>query len=124
MHTTRNGLPARDFTSLTSSLASRSRVRYRLASKSTGLTFKRSPNPTLPQKRAYELLGLLPVGGKRTLIYLQELQPDTVSPAGKLRTNPRRLPGYDPSLAPVRPGQGFTGAAFSFFSSPGAISRT
>lgn len=59
-HTTSDGLPVHDFTSLMSDLASRSRVTYRLASQDMDLTFKQLPKPTPLQQRAYELLGLLP----------------------------------------------------------------
>lgn len=62
-HTTPEGLPVHDFTSLMSDLASRSRVTYRLKSKNMDLTFKQVPDPTPLQRRAYELLGLLPVSG-------------------------------------------------------------
>ena len=63
-HTTPDGLPVHDFTSLMSDLASRSRVTYRLASKEVDVVFKQVPEPTPLQQRAYELLGLLPVNGK------------------------------------------------------------
>jgi len=63
-HATPDGLPVHDFTSLMSDLASRSRVTYKLASKGVDLTFKQVPAPTALQRRAYELLGLLPVSGK------------------------------------------------------------
>ena len=63
-HVTPDGLPVHDFTSLMSDLASRSRVTYKLASKGIDLTFKQVPAPTDLQRRAYELLGLLPVSGK------------------------------------------------------------
>jgi transposase len=62
-HTTPDGLPVHDFTSLMSELASRSRVTYRLASKGVDLTFNQVPEPSPLQRRAYELLGLLPVSG-------------------------------------------------------------
>jgi transposase len=62
-HVTPDGLPVHDFTSLMSDLASRSRVTYKLASKDVELTFKQVPAPTALQRRAYELLGLLPVSG-------------------------------------------------------------
>jgi transposase len=63
-HTTPDGLPVHDFTSLMSDLASRSRVTYKLESKDIDLTFEQVPEPTPLQRRAYELLGLLPVSGK------------------------------------------------------------
>ena len=63
-HVTPDGLPVHDFTSLMSDLASRSRVTYKLASKGIDLTFKQVPAPTDLQRRAYGLLGLLPVSGK------------------------------------------------------------
>jgi transposase len=63
-HRTEDGLPVHDFTSLMSDLASRSRVTYKLASKGIDLAFKQVPEPTPLQRRAYELLGLFPVGGK------------------------------------------------------------
>jgi len=53
-----------DFSSLMSDLASRSRVTYKLASKGIDLTFNQVPAPTALQRRAYELLGLLPVSEK------------------------------------------------------------
>jgi transposase len=62
-HTTPDGLPVHDFTSLMSELASRSRVTYRLASKGVDLTFNQVPEPSPLQRRAHELLGLLPVSG-------------------------------------------------------------
>ena len=63
-HATPDGLPVHDFTSLMSDLASRSRVTYKLAAKGSDLTFRQVPGPTALQRRAYELLGLLPVSGK------------------------------------------------------------
>jgi transposase len=63
-HATPDGLPVHDFTSLMSDLASRSRVTYKLAAKGSDLTFKQLSVPTALQRRAYELLGLLPVSRK------------------------------------------------------------
>jgi transposase len=63
-HTTEDGLPVHDFTSLMSDLASRSRVTHTLASKGVDLRIKQVPEPTPLQRRAYELLGLFPVSGK------------------------------------------------------------
>ena len=63
-HTTPDGLPVHDFTSLISDLASRSRVTYKLESKDIDLTFEQVPEPTPLQRRAYELLGLLPVSAE------------------------------------------------------------
>ena len=45
-------------------LASRGRNTYRLKSDDSSLTFTQVPEPTAIQRRAYELLGLFPVGGK------------------------------------------------------------
>lgn len=63
-HTTPNGLPVHSFESLIAELASRARNTYRLKSDDSKLTFKQVPAPTPIQRRAYELLGLLPVDGK------------------------------------------------------------
>ena len=63
-HTTPYGLPVHDFTSLMSDMAGRSRVTYRAASKGADVIFKQVPEPTPLQRRAYELLDLLPVSGK------------------------------------------------------------
>jgi len=62
-HLTAEGLPVHDFTSLMSELAARSRVTYRLSSTAMELKLKKVPDPTPLQRRAYELLGLLPVNG-------------------------------------------------------------
>jgi hypothetical protein len=63
-HTTSDGLPVHSFESLIAELASRARNTYRLKSDDSKLTFKQVPAPTPIQRRAYELLGLLPVDGK------------------------------------------------------------
>ena len=63
-HTTPDGLPVHSFESLIAELASRARNTYRLKSDESNLTFKQIPAPTPIQRRAYELLGLLPVDGK------------------------------------------------------------
>ena len=63
-HRTPDGLPVHDFSSLMSDMASRSRVTYKLRSQGLDLTFKQVPEPSALQRRAYELLGLLPVSGK------------------------------------------------------------
>src|SRR6266851_4858438 len=63
-HTTPDGLPVHSFESLIAELASRARNTYRLKSDESKLTFKQLPAPTPIQRRAYELLGLLPVDGK------------------------------------------------------------
>jgi hypothetical protein len=63
-HTTPDGLPVHSFESLIAELASRARNTYRLKSDDSKLTFKQVPAPTPTQRRAYELLGLLPVAGK------------------------------------------------------------
>jgi transposase len=63
-HTTPDGLPVHSFESLIAELASRARNTYRLKSDDSQLTFKQIPAPTPSQRRAYELLGLLPVHGK------------------------------------------------------------
>ena len=63
-HTTQDGLPVHSFESLIAELASRARNTYRLKSDDSKLTFKQVPAPTPIQRRAYELLGLLPVHGR------------------------------------------------------------
>jgi hypothetical protein len=63
-HTTPDGLPVHSFESLIAELASRARNTYRLKSDESKLTFTQLPAPTPIQRRAYELLGLLPVDGK------------------------------------------------------------
>jgi len=63
-HRTPDGLPVHDFSSLMSDMASRSRVTYKLRSQGLDLTFKQVPELSALQRRAYELLGLLPVSGK------------------------------------------------------------
>src|SRR5713226_1842053 len=63
-HTTPDGLPVHSFESLIAELASRARNTYRLKSDDSKLTFKQIPAPTPIQRRAYELLGLLPVHGR------------------------------------------------------------
>ncbi len=63
-HTTPDGLPVHSFESLIAELASRARNTYRLKSDDSKLTFKQVPAPTPIQRRAYELLGLLPVHGR------------------------------------------------------------
>ncbi len=63
-HTTPDGLPVHSFESLIAELASRARNTYRLKSDDSQLTFKQIPAPTPIQRRAFELLGLLPVHGK------------------------------------------------------------
>lgn len=63
-HRTTDGFPVHDFTSLMSELAARSRVTYKLASKDIDLRINQVPEPTPLQRRAYELLGLLPVSRK------------------------------------------------------------
>src|SRR6266581_252630 len=62
-HTTQDGLPVHSFESLIAELASRARNTYRLKSDDSKLTFTQIPAPTPIQRRAYELLGLLPVEG-------------------------------------------------------------
>lgn len=61
---TADGLVVHSFETLMAELATRSRVTYRLKSQELDLTFKQLPGLTPIQARAYELLGLLPVGGK------------------------------------------------------------
>ena len=60
--TTRDGLPVHSFQSLLGELATRCRNTYRLK-RHTGATFSQLPDPTPVQRRAYELLGVLPVAG-------------------------------------------------------------
>jgi transposase len=63
-HMTADGLTVHDFDSLLAELATRGRVTYRMRSREIDLHIKQQPNLTPLQKRAYELLGLLPVNGK------------------------------------------------------------
>ena len=63
-HLTPDGLPVHDFESLLSELATRGRVTYTMKSGDMDLEIKQLPELTPLQKRAYELLGLLPVNGK------------------------------------------------------------
>jgi len=63
-HTTPDGLPVHDFATLMAELATRGRVTYKLKSKEIDLTYRQAPELTPLQKRATELLGLLPVSGK------------------------------------------------------------
>ncbi len=63
-HTTPEGLPVHSFDTLLAELASRGRNTYRLKSHDSSLTFTQVPDPTPIQRRAYELLGLLPVAGR------------------------------------------------------------
>ena len=63
-HTTPDGLPVHSFETLMAELASRGRNTYRLKSDDSSLTFEQVPQPTAVQRRAYELLELLPVGRK------------------------------------------------------------
>ncbi len=63
-HLTPDGLTVHDFDSLLAELATRGRVIYRMKSNEIDLRIKQQPNLTPLQKRAYELLGLLPVNGK------------------------------------------------------------
>jgi transposase len=62
-HMTADGLPVHDFESLMADLATRGRVTYRVKSKEIDLRIKQQPDLTPLQKRAHELLGLLPVNG-------------------------------------------------------------
>lgn len=62
-HTTAEGLPVHSFKTLLAELAARGRNTYRLKGDDTRLTFSQVPDPTPIQRRAYELLGLLPVAG-------------------------------------------------------------
>jgi transposase len=61
---TTDGLPVQSFHTLLSNLGSRSRVTYGLKSDPSSPTFQQVPPPTALQAKAYELLNLLPVGGK------------------------------------------------------------
>lgn len=63
-HVTPDGLPVHDFDSLMAELATRGKVTYRLKSKEIELRINQHPELTPLQKRAHELLGLLPVAGK------------------------------------------------------------
>jgi transposase len=63
-HKTSDGLPVHSFETLMAELATRCRVTNRLKSEEVSLTFNEVPDPTPIQARAYELLGLLPAGGK------------------------------------------------------------
>lgn len=63
-HLTTDGLPVHDFESLMAELATCGKVTYKLKSTAIDLTFEQQPNLTPIQRRAYELLGLLPVIGK------------------------------------------------------------
>jgi transposase len=63
-HMTADGFTVHDFDSLLAELATHGRVTYRMKSKEINLSIKQQPNLTPLQKRAYELLGLLPVNGK------------------------------------------------------------
>lgn len=63
-HMTADGLTVHDFDSLLAELATRARVTYRMKSTEIDLRIKQQPNLTPLQKRASELLGLLPVNGK------------------------------------------------------------
>jgi transposase len=63
-HTTLDGLPVHDFDSLMAELATCGKVTYKLKSKEIDLRINQQPDLTPLQRRAYELLGLLPVIGK------------------------------------------------------------
>ena len=63
-HRSPDGLPVHDFKSLLAELATRGRVTYKLRSKDIELRHNQVPELTPVQKRAHELLGLLPVNGK------------------------------------------------------------
>ena len=63
-HKTPDGLPVHDFQSLMAELATCGKVTYKLKSKEIELRIKQQPDLTTLQKRAYELLGLLPVTAK------------------------------------------------------------
>ena len=63
-HTTPEGLPVHSFATLMAELSSRGRNTYRLKSDDSSLTFTQVPDPTPIQRRAYELLELLPVAGR------------------------------------------------------------
>lgn len=60
-HTTPDGLPVHDFDSLMAELATCGKVTYKLKSKEIDLRINQQPDLTQLQRRAYELLGLLPV---------------------------------------------------------------
>jgi len=62
-HQTRDGIAVHSFETLMADLATRARVTYSLRSGDSSPIFKQVPEPTAPQARAYELLGLLPVAG-------------------------------------------------------------
>ena len=62
-HQTREGIAVHSFETLMADLATRARVTYSLRSGDSSPIFKQVPEPTAPQARAYELLGLLPVAG-------------------------------------------------------------
>jgi len=62
-HTTSDGLPVHSLESVITELATRARITYRLKSGYSKLTFTQVPAATPIQRRAYELLGLLPVDG-------------------------------------------------------------
>lgn len=61
-HATPDGLPVHSFQSLLADLATRCRNTVRLK-RDAHVTFSQVPPPTPLQRRAYELLGLLPVAG-------------------------------------------------------------
>jgi len=63
-HTTSDGLPVHSFHSLLAELGTRCRNTYRLKGDDATLTFSQVPDLTPVQRRAYQLLGLLPVAGK------------------------------------------------------------
>ena len=63
-HMTIDGLVVHDFESLMAELATCGRVTYKMKSKEIDLSIKQQPELTPLQRRAYELLGLLPVNGK------------------------------------------------------------
>jgi transposase len=63
-HKTMDELPVHSFETLMAELATRGRVSYRLKSKELDLVYKQVPDLTTIQRRAHELLGLLPVAGK------------------------------------------------------------
>ncbi len=62
-HMTADGLTVHDFDSLLAELATRGRVTFRMRAKEINLCIKQVSKLTPLQKRAYELLGLLPVNG-------------------------------------------------------------
>lgn len=63
-HTTPDGLPVHNFDSLIAELATRGKVTYKLKSKDIDLRINQQPELTPIQRRAHELLGLLPEAGK------------------------------------------------------------